>query len=234
MVPKKDKPWQGAPRTDAIWQRHTTDAAALEDRSKELEHYYEMASHACQLERELAEREHKWRQGEIFLIEQGWTPPGKTPRPSLDAQGTPNAYVEHYEASEALRKLPWYKDGRNDAEREAAHERLDNACEAVEALRIAAPLSPLAAQTESIALRAFYLGQRESEDKTSDTDYGPLLRDLEREETALRTVQSATLPPKWIEARGMAKYSIQLIFKDVKDRDAHLEHLRRADEGAKG
>ena len=63
----------------------------------------------------------------------------------LDTQETPNVYVEHYEASEALRKLPWYKDGRNDAEREAALGRLDNACEAVEAYRVTAPLSPLVA-----------------------------------------------------------------------------------------
>ena len=54
MAPKKDKPWEGAPRTDAIWRRHTEDAAALEDRLKELGHYYEMASHACDIERELA------------------------------------------------------------------------------------------------------------------------------------------------------------------------------------
>ena len=55
IVSKKDKPWEGAPRTDAIWKRHTEDAAALEDRSKELSHYYEMASHACDLERENAQ-----------------------------------------------------------------------------------------------------------------------------------------------------------------------------------
>lgn len=53
------KPWMDAPRTDAIWKRHTEDAAAAIDAeagnyAKELAHYYEMASHACQLERELA------------------------------------------------------------------------------------------------------------------------------------------------------------------------------------
>ena len=51
---RSSKPWDGAPLTDAIWQRHTTDASALEGPARELEHYYEMASHACQLERELA------------------------------------------------------------------------------------------------------------------------------------------------------------------------------------
>ena len=50
------KPWEGAPRTDAIWKRHTEDTAALENRGRELHHYYEMACHACELERELIRR----------------------------------------------------------------------------------------------------------------------------------------------------------------------------------
>lgn len=52
------KPRDGAPLTDAIWQRHTADAAALDNRERELANYYEMASHACQLERELAGLKH--------------------------------------------------------------------------------------------------------------------------------------------------------------------------------
>lgn len=51
-----DKPWRNAPDTDAIWQRHTSDAAAAleEERTgkESLTHYYEMASHACALERD--------------------------------------------------------------------------------------------------------------------------------------------------------------------------------------
>ena len=44
------------------------------------------------------------------------------------------AYKEHYEASEAFRILPWYKDGRNEAEREAAATRLDEAIYRIRAL----------------------------------------------------------------------------------------------------
>ena len=46
---------------------------------------------------------------------------------------------------------------------------------------------------ETITARAFYLGQREAEDKTGDTDYALLLRDLEREETALRSEIAPTM-----------------------------------------
>jgi hypothetical protein len=38
-----------------------------------------------------------------------------------------NAYVEFFEAWRALNALPWFKDGRNNAEREAASNRLDDA-----------------------------------------------------------------------------------------------------------
>ena len=44
-------------------------------------------------------------------------------------------YVEFFEASEALRLLPWFKDGRNQAERDAASERLERAHDAVAATR---------------------------------------------------------------------------------------------------
>lgn len=53
------KPWVYAPRTDAIWKRHTEDprTVTLEGRQLlafELQQYYEMASHACKIERELS------------------------------------------------------------------------------------------------------------------------------------------------------------------------------------
>lgn len=48
------KPWEGAPVTDAMWKRHTEDPHNLEDGETHLRQYYEMASRACQLERENA------------------------------------------------------------------------------------------------------------------------------------------------------------------------------------
>ena len=53
----KEKPWEGAPNTDTLWKRHTEDAASLEDSSRDLKHYYEMACRACTLERSLARRD---------------------------------------------------------------------------------------------------------------------------------------------------------------------------------
>ena len=54
VEPKPQKPWHNAPETDAIWRRHTETAPL--DESKELSHtlkqYYEMAAHACQMERQ--------------------------------------------------------------------------------------------------------------------------------------------------------------------------------------
>ena len=46
-------------------------------------------------------------------------------------------YAAFFDASEVWRKLPWYKDGRNDAEREAVAEQLDVAHEAVIEFRLA-------------------------------------------------------------------------------------------------
>lgn len=46
-----------------------------------------------------------------------------------------DAYIEFYNATEAARILPWYKDGRNDAEREAAWGRIEAAVDAIRALK---------------------------------------------------------------------------------------------------
>lgn len=47
----------------------------------------------------------------------------------------PNPYVTFFEAFEAQRVLPWFKDGRNDAEREAAADKVDEVWEAVVKIR---------------------------------------------------------------------------------------------------
>lgn len=48
--------------------------------------------------------------------------------------GTLALYREGYEAFEAIRVMPWYEDGRNNAEREAAEDRLGKAIDAIRAI----------------------------------------------------------------------------------------------------
>ncbi len=54
-------------------------------------------------------------------------------RKRLEYVGVLSKYEVFYKAWKACNALPWYKDGRNAAERDAADEALDTAIDALEA-----------------------------------------------------------------------------------------------------
>lgn len=84
--------------------------------------------------------DHVVRGGPGPLFDAGWAAACETWSKKLLNEGRvsaiePFVYVAFFEAWEAQRKLPWHKDGRNEAEREAAEDAVDRAWEAVMAHR---------------------------------------------------------------------------------------------------
>lgn len=114
---------------------------------------------------------------------------------------TPDPYIEFFEAWRALNALTWFQDGRNQAERNAAAERLDDAFDAVlkekkspasasESLqtppdvlkRYAAPFRMVGGKDEWVQVR--FVSRQHIKDKPTEANPSPmriiLMGDLER------------------------------------------------------